>query len=406
MSMPSPVLILGDRTLSQNNINTAKKKYKEYKWHTFSATSDKEDAIRAAAGQGDFLSSKKIILIRELPNKKAVREFLLDLVQMSSDKLKFIIWDSDGAIKVDPKKKTFSKTWGDWIAQIKTNPNHKIVNNGSDFTEKDIGACVTFIQAKFKKAKRNISSNNAILLAEIVGRNRGMLETEISKMLLTCPLEVTEEYVLENAYPSASEAVIYKFGNVLDTCSYGKSILMMEQFLDMGINENVLADVMVRKARWQLAAASYWSQGQSWAEASKSMMQMGKYPSSIWHQQTMTPTDKRKQSEGLKDIEDRMQYITKICGIKEWQVNPNKKTARAEVMPMQFMAELTANFLRQNIIAPHVNQYKEAEMKERLVNRCIRVYLFTLNKLKEIRYGINPRQDLQEMVAALTSKAL
>ena len=406
MSMPSPVLILGDKVLSQNNINAAKKKYKDHKWFTFSATDDSADAIRAAAGQGDFLSSKKVVLIRELPNQKAVREFLLDLVQMSSDKLKFIIWDSDGAIKVDPKTKTFNKTWGDWINEFKKIKDHTIVNNGSDFTEKDDNACITYIQARFKKANRTIASKNALLLAEIVGRNRGMLETEIAKMLLTCSKEVTEQYILDNAFPSSDEAIIYKFGNVLDSYSYGKSVAMMEQFLDMGINENVLADVMVRKARWQLAAASYWGQGQSWAEVVQSMMQMGKYPSSIWHQSTLTPTEKRKQSEGLKDVEDRMKYMTKICGVRDWQINPNKTTARAEVVPMQFMAELTVNALRQNIVAQHVNQYKGEEMQQKLVDRCLRVYLFVLKKLKDIRYGDNPRQDLQEMVAALTSKAM
>jgi len=406
MDMPSPVLILGDRVLSRNNINSAKRKYKDYKWLTFSASKDSADAIRAAAGQGDFLSSKKVLLIENLPNKKAVRDFLLDLVQLSSSKLKVIIWDSEGTIKIDSKKKTFSKTWGDWINDLKKNEHHKIVNNGTSFSDKDDNDCTTFIQSRFKKDKKKISVQNALLLAEIVGRSRGMLDTEISKLLLTCPSEVTEEFILENAYPSADDAILYKFGNVLDSCSYGKSVTMLQQFIDMGINENVLADIMVRKARWQLAASSLWSQGQSWGEVTKSMMQMGKYPSSIWHQQTLTPTEKRKQSEGLKDIEDRMQYITKICGLRDWQVNPSKKAARAEVIPMEFMAELTTKFLRNNLIAPHVNQYKDEEMKQRLVDRSIRVYLFALNKLKEVRYGQNPRQDLQETVAALTSKSL
>ena len=101
-----------------------------------------------------------------------------------------------------------------------------------------------------------------------------------------------------------------------------------------------------------------------------------------------------------------MKYMTKICGVRDWQINPNKTTARAEVVPMQFMAELTVNALRQNIVAQHVNQYKGEEMQQKLVDRCLRVYLFVLKKLKDIRYGDNPRQDLQEMVAALTSKAM
>lgn len=406
MGMPSPVLILGDRGLSQNNINAAKRKYKYYKWLNFSAKTNTADEIRTAAGQGDFLSSKKAIIIQEIPNKKEIRSFLSDLVKLSSENLKFILWDSENEIKVDPKTKTFNKTWTGWINEIKENPYHKIINNGETFTEKEGGDCVKFIQSRFLKAKKNISDQNARLLSQIVGRDRSMLDTEISKLILIAPNEIDESFIIENAFPSAKDAVLYQFGNVLDTCSYGDSITMMQKFLDMGVNENVLADIMVKKARWQLAAASLWEQGMSWPEVITALMQMGKFPSSIWHERTITPTEKRKSSEGLKELEDRMKYMNKIYGMREWQMDASKKKARAEVIPMEFMAELTTKFLRNNIIAPHFNQYKEPEMKERLVDRCLKVYLFSLNKLKEVRYGENPKQDVMEMVAALTSKSL
>lgn len=406
MDMPSPVLILGDPYLSQNNVNGAKKKYSQYKWMTFSAKDNNVDEIRAAAGQNDFLSSKKVILIKDIPNKKEIREFLIDLVKMSSDKVRFVIWDSEGQIKLDPKKKTFSKTWNDFISEIKKNPDHKVVNNGVRFSDKEDGNCISFIQDRFKKYKKSISPRNAEILSEIVGRERGFLESEIDKLVLTCPQEVTEEFIVDNAYPSSDDAVIYKFGNVLDTCSYGKSITMMQKFIDMGINENVLADVIVRKARWQLAAASYWRQGMSWSEVIREMMTMGKYPSSIWHDRMITPTDKRKATEGLKEIDDRMQYMIHIGGLPDWQIDVTKKTARAEIVPMEFMAKLTTDFLRNSIIAPHVNDNKESELRMKLEDRCIRVYLYVLNRLKEIRYGVSPRQDLQEMIAAMTSRAL
>lgn len=397
---------MGDRYLSQNNVNAAKKKYAQYKWVVLSAKSNSLDEIRSVAGQGDFLSSKKIILIKDIPNKKAVRVFLLDLVKMSSPKLKFIIWDSEGTIKVDPKKRKFNKTWTDWINEFKKNSNHKIVNNGTNFSEKEDGDCIKFIQTRFAKGKKKISANNATMFAEIVGRKRGMLESEINKLLLTCPQEVTEEFILENTYSSSKEAILYKFGNVLDTCSYCQAVMTMQQFLDVGINENVMADIIVRKARWQLAAASYWRQGMSWSEVIRAMMQMGKYPSSIWHDKGMTPTEKRKATEGLKELDDRIQYITKICGVKDWQVNAEKKAKRAEVVPMEFMAKLTTDCLRNKMVAPVVNKYKGNELRNHLEVRCIKTYLFVLKKLKEIRYGENPKQDLQEMIAAMTNKTL
>ena len=404
--MPSPILIVGDSYLSQKNVAGAKKKYNQYKWITFSAKANSLDEIRTVAGQGDFLSSKKVILIKDLPNQKAVREFLLDIVQLSSDKLKFIIWDSEGTIKIDPKKKSFNKTWTDFINKFKTNKNHRFVNNGAAFTEKESGDCIKFVKTRFEKAKRLISTDNAILLSEIVGKERGFLDSEITKLLLTCPREVTKEFIIDNAYPSSSDAVIYKFGNVLDTYSYGQSIIMMQQFLDLGINSNVLADLMVRKGRWQLVAASLWRQGLPWSEIIKKMMQMGKYPSKIWHDKGLTPTEKRKASESLKDIEDRMHYMHKIGGLPDWLIDSSKKTVRAESMPMEFMAQLAINSLKKNVVTPNANLMGERELKLKTEDRCIRVYLHLLEKLKEIRYGSTPQQDLQDMVSAITSRNL
>jgi len=308
--------------------------------------------------------------------------------------------------KTDPKKRTFNKTWSDWIHEIKKIPNHKFVNNGEDFSVKEDKECIKFIQGRFSKYKRNITPQNALIFAEIVGRDRNLLDTEISKFILTAPVEITEGFIIENAFPTTGTAVLYQFGNVLDTCSYSNSIIAMRKFLDMGINANVLADIMVKKSRWQLIAASLWEQGFSWAEVMKEMMRMGKFPSLIWHEKTQTPTEKRKLSAGLKELDDRIAYMTKIYGVKNWQMNPLKKKVRAEVMPMEFLAMLTTKFLREKIIAPYVNQYREGQMKALLVDRCLNTHLFTLDKLKEIRYGENPDQDLQEMIEALTSKVL
>jgi hypothetical protein len=324
---------------------------------------------------------------------------------MTSDKVKFIIWDSEGSIKNDPKT-GINKTWGDFIQDFKKNDNHKIIDNGENFSEKEDGGCIKFIQDRFKRAKKNISSQNALVLSEIVGRDRGFLDSEISKLILTAPDEVDDQFIMENAYPSASHAVIYKFGNALDSGSYSKSIDVMQHFLDIGINENVMADIIAKKARWQLVSVSLWNKGMSWAEVIKVMMTMGKFPSKIWHDEVMTPTDKRKSTDGLKTIEDRIGYMTKEGGLPEWMMNKEDKAARAEVIPMEFMAKLTVDAINNNIVAPNVNLFSKDELKGLVLMRGINVYLFVLGKLKEIRYGINPKQDLQEMIAAMTNRTL
>jgi DNA polymerase III delta subunit len=404
--MPSPVLILGDPILSQKNVNSAKKKYNYYKWVTCSFNDNSLDEIRMIAGQGDFFSSKKAIILRDLPNKKDGRSFIIDLVKLSSPNLKFIIWDSENIIKVDSKTKTFNKTWMDFINELKAQSGFTIVNNGGDFDEKDINECVSFIKDKFNYYKINISQENAILFCDIVGKKRSYITTEISKIALTSPKELTREYILENVFASSSEAILYKLGNVLDSYSYSQSLDMLERFKDVGIHPNVLAELMIRKARWQLIIASLWKKGLTWNEIPRKIMNMGKFPSMIWQDNTLMPNEKKKQADGMKELEDKMHFMTKIYGLKEHQFHSLKKAGKSEAMPMEFMAKLACDSMRRNIVSKYTNTVPEEEIKKKLEDKMISNYLSISELLKSIRYGETPMNDLHNMVLILTNPKL
>ena len=435
MEMPSPVLIIGDKLLSKKTVEASKKKYNQYSWIEIDGKELQEDEIRAKAGQGTFLETPKVILIKNIPKKKSFREFIIDLIQISSTNLKFVIWDSENEIGIDPKTKTFTDTWKNFISEIKKHKNHKVVNHGSSFSEKENGNCISFIKEKFKKYGKDISNDNAILFYQIVGKERGFLSSEIYKLSLTCPKTVDKDFILNNAYPSSKDSVLYQLGNILDTGSYSKSICCLKTFLKNGIHENVLVDIIIRKARWQLAAAYYWSQGLTWEEVTDALMQMGKFPSYIWHKDSLTLAEKKKQTEAFKEIDARYDYMERFGGIKSWQINKEivstekkkkstkrkssktkdnedkkstskKSKARAEVMPMRFMAELTVKFLKDFIVAKNYNKYNNDEMKSLLLTRCMNVYLNVLNKSKEIRYGLNVDQDLQDMIILMINHKL
>ena len=214
--IPSPILLIGDKHTCKSNIIGAKKKYPDYDWIELSAKELNEDQIRSEASVIDFFAQPKAVVIYDIPNRKAFRDFILRLIKDSSDKLKFVIWDSNNEIKVDNKKGTFNKTWGDFIKEVKKFPNSKVVNNGGDFSEKENNANVQFVQNAFQKCNRQISAKNASLFINLVGRNRGIINSEVQKMAYTAPKELTAEYIEENAYPSSKEAVLYKFSNALD----------------------------------------------------------------------------------------------------------------------------------------------------------------------------------------------
>ena len=420
LQIPSPILIFGDKYLSKNNVIAAKKKYAKARWITKSATTESLNSIRMEAGVASWDDSDKIILIEDVPDRKQAREFLLDLGRSCPSTTKLIIWDSNGHIKVNPKTKTFDKTWGSFVSEFKKIEGCKVINNGSELTEKDDGDCATFIKKCFDKHGCTIGNQEIRLLVDIVGHHRGMLHSDIEKMCLIAPKKISMDFILNNAFPSSKEAVQYKLANVFDSCSYEESINMLERFLEAGTNPNVIAEICVRKARWQMVATYLWVKGLQWHQVTDKIMEMGKFPAIIWHNPSYSASEKRAEAEAFQSPEQMIFYMTSKQGLLTRHFKPNKpakkkrktktKTAKAstvitrkrsEVMPMPFMAEQVIDFIKDKIVKP--NNVTTAEEKEALLNRAIEVYSFAQNKLAEVRYGSNPVQELQEIVKVLTN---
>lgn len=421
LQMPSPILIFGDKYLSKNNVIAVKKKYANARWIVKSATNDSLNSIRAEAGAFSWDDNEdKILLIEDLPDRKQVREFLLDLGVSCPSDTKLIIWDSNCNIKVNPKTQTFDKTWGAFVSAFKKIKGNKVINNGPELTEKDDEDSSTFVKKCFEKKGCTIGNKEVRLLIDIVGHNRGMLASDIEKMSIIAPKKITMDFILETAFPSSKEAVQYKLANIFDNGTYEDALNMTERFLDIGTNPNIIAEICVRKARWQMVATYLWVQGLNWGEVVSKIMEMGKFPAIIWHHPNFSASEKKAEAEAFQSPEQMLFYMTRKQGLlkqhfkaPEAPRRKNKATAKsstsitrkgAEVMPMPFMATQVVNFIREKIVT--VNNVSTPEDKELLLNRAIKVYLFTQDKLAEIRYGGNPVQDLQEMVRVLTNTNL
>lgn len=408
--IPSPILIFGDIYLSKNNIIATKKKYPNYVWVTKSASEDDLDSIRAEAGISSWDDNEKILLIKDLPNKKQVRDFLINLSSTCPIKTKIIIWDSEGKITIDPKEKTIDKTWSDFVNDFRNIKGSKIVNNGEDLTEKGL-AGFEYVVKCFKKYNKSIGEKEAKLLLNIVGYDRGMIDSDIKKMSLTCPDNVTCEFILDNAFPTNKEAILYKIGNVLDGVSFENAINLIERFLASGTNHNEIAAIIMKKARWQMAVAHLWSSGLEWDSIANKLMEMGKFPSSIWHNEQMDDSMKRREAEPLQSPENMVKYMSskegipiKYFNVVEKSVKKTKTTLsrkNAEIVPMYFMAEQTVSFVRDRIVRN--SKFSIEETKNKLLNRAIKTYLICHDKMVSIRCNENPDQDLYEMIRCMMS---
>lgn len=422
--IPSPVLIYGDAYLSKNNVNALKRKYGEdYRWVELASTECSINEIMTQASLMDMLGQPKILLIHDLLNQKAFREALLELVSKSDDTVRFIVWDSTTTIRLDPKTKLPNKTWEDFITKFEELPNSKVVNNGADFTDKDDGDCVSFVENYFEKRKKSISKDAAKLFVTIVGRDRGLLISEIEKLSLSPVDKISLDYVLENTFPTSKEAVLYKFGNALDG-DYSKAIEVLEQFLEAGIHPNVLSEIIAKKARWQLAACDLYSRGMAWYDVDRELVAMGKFPSKVWT--SSLPYDqKQKMAARFETAEGLVEYTSKHLGLPAYyfhkkegkvkkELNEDGETkvskvsvlGKKEMLPMPFMATQITTTLNSNFVKPNLGKFTSDEIRSKLLDRALGVYLDVVEKLKAIRYNENQMQDLYDMVRMLTSRNL
>lgn len=430
----SPILIYGDRFTSQNHINSIKVKYeKDYDFHVLSASESSLEYIESISITQGFIPQPKIIIINDLPNQKAVREFLLDLsARKNIEYTKIIIWDSSDSIKLDPKTKLPNKTWEEFISRFKSIEGAKIFNCGAEFTEKDESEVISFVKNRFNKHKREINEEVARVFISIVSKDRGLIISEIDKLALSAPTVITSDFVIENAFPSAKEAILFKFNNALDG-TYAEAIEMLEQFLESGINENVLAEIMAKKVRWQLIACYYYSKGMMWFDVEKALMNMGKFPSIAWHNNKMSYDQKQKITEEYETEEGIEKYRRRVIGLPEYcfnvkeskkkskkmQEEPEEKDeikdgkikkkvvlGKKECLPMPFLATQIVNGLQKSFISPNSNSMSIDDLRIKLLDRSINAYLLVIGKLKEIRYGNDLKQCVYDMVKTITSKEL
>jgi len=402
------ILIYGDCYLSKNILVASKKKYAAAHWVTLSASGSLDD-IRMEVGVSTWDDSLKFVVIEDLPNQKAVREFLLDIAISCPEMTHVIIWDSTNAIKLDPKTHSPNKTWAEFIDKFRCLPNVKVVNNGIALTEKDNEDTTSFVQKRFEQHGKQIGFQEAKLLMGIVGCDRGLLASDIDKLSLTSPSPITSEFILHNAFPTSKEAILYKIGDALETGSYDLAIEIIEKFLNGGENPNRIAETILNQARWQLVTTYYWASGLSWNEIPTKLMGVGKFPSTVWQNSSLTATQKKVKAETYLAEDKLVNLITLELGIphryiKNKRAKGLKKLPKGASLPHPFIADKTVSFVRNKIINQNSSVCKDTEeLKRKAFNRAIRIYLFMHEKLAEIRYGTNPEQDLQEMARAMTN---
>jgi hypothetical protein len=319
-----------------------------------------------------------------------------------------VIWDSDGAINIDPKT-GINKTWQEWINQLKKNKGFVLVNNGGDFAESDSRDSVSYVQDLFQKRNRTIDNIAARVFIDLVGKNRSMITSEVNKLCLTCPQTVSRDFILDNTFPSSKEAVMYKLGNDIDK-DYATGIASLENFIHLGVNANYIAQILVNKARWHLIICHLYSQGMDWNSIRNEILEMGKFPSCVWHNDQLPSSKKQELAVNLNSVDNLTEFMTRKLGIPEHylEIEPpkteSKTVKKGEVIPMPFMADMMIAYTRDYIIAHNAKKYSNTDLKVKVLERAINVYLNCSDNLKQIRYSVEDQNEcLYDMVKTWTN---
>jgi len=400
-----PFFLFGDPFICSKIITDLKKDYLDSRFTEIDLCTESLDYIRSTIGTNSLDETENIVIIKDLSIKKALLEFLLDICA-SPTCSKIIIWDSANLIKPDPKTGTLNKTWSDFLKNFKLIKGVSVIHQQDSLDEKKKDDAIEFIISRFLDFSRTINDRNADLLLHLVGFNRTMLNSEIEKLVITCPNPVTSSFIIENVYITSKESLLFKFANVLNEASYEEATESLKRFMDAGFSANELIVVLLRQARWQLIATYLWCKGYSWQEIPAKLMQMGKMPALIWHNSKLADHIKEKEEERCKDVDSLRNCLVTQYGLPKSYIKQGDKINKPEVLPHPIIADQIVWFLESKILPS--NQIEEdIEAKKRLFNRSLKVYTFIAKKLEQVRYNVeNATQDLYESIKVITNTDL
>ena len=425
MASPKCVLLFGDYFVARNLINKAKQQRQHTQLIELSLKTHSLDEFYSEIVTIPLWDSGsgKTIILQDLAKDKESLDTLLEICNNIPDNTLVIVFDNKNIIKINPKTGSVEKAWTKFVSSFKKLPDAKVKNCGAELTEKNKDDALDFVISAFKN--NNISDSDAELLIQIVGRDRGLLQSEIDKLCILAPSPVTTEFIIENAFATSKEAILYKLDNVLDNGSYYEALEMAEEFVGRGINENVLATTIMKRVRWQLAAAHFFYDGCQFHKIPYKLMEMGKFPSDIWHDDSLSLSD--KNAYDFDDIHSMVKYLNQEKGIPisafkpELLVKPKPKIlksgkvskakpkvvsrkSKAEKINWDFHARQIVNHLEKKIVN---RQQVTSKLKEKVLNRALNVYLQCHERLVNIRTNAESAQkELSEMIRLVTDCTL
>ena len=100
-------------------------------------------------------------------------------------------------------------------------------------------------------------------------------------------------------------------------------------------------------------------------------------------------------------------YRNKEENEDEEEKKPKTRALSGECLPLRFIAQQIADFVRAKIVEPNRSKYSDDILKDKVIMRCLMTYIEVSDMLKDIRYNQKDAiQSIYGMVRALTNTEL
>lgn len=345
-----PLLIYGNQSISRDYIN------KHYSGKTVFYPLNELDPSELISNIFSYGIERKIFVITGFRANKENRELLSSIVENCKD---VILFDTENSIR--EKDGAFvPATWAPWIKEFKNVGT--MVNSGFDFDEKEFYECASYVKSQFKNNNVDISQEDSQYFVEKVGYKIDIIHREIEKLAITHSL-INKEIIDNDVICYRKETLLYKINNSFKNRSYNDVVYAIESFMNSGFNENVIAEVLARKAKWNLVVAYLLYRDGNWNSVS-SILNMNK----------------------VKMFDD--QFI---------EMFKKESDSEKEVKTDSISSPFILNEIVQSFKILKVEPNRGKDYMKKLFFLEMDLYLKVLDSLKNIRYGDDPKSELYSM---------
>lgn len=197
---------------------------------------------------------KKIILLRELVDNAQFLDFIFNAIQKISSNNYMVLCDSANVIQ-EGKAKTDNCDWKKLFEYCKKNAH--MVNLGSPLKSSSKEEQVKFVIDAFSKKEKEISSENSMLLMEIVGVDRSFINSEIEKIcMIVDNKSISKDDIINVAFPISQDYPVWQFYSSISTGSFTKMMDAATKLVNGDFNLDSILLLSMKQLRWHVICSS------------------------------------------------------------------------------------------------------------------------------------------------------